>query len=146
MITEEMKSAIEKSLPAQTAGVLKERIALIDTLELSLKKLQDEREDLRKELKALRDVGDQQQRIIAQYGCLNKRELELESRERNLDKALLELKVLMLEAGKNDLKDLVSAAFRNPRIMHSEFGSKPVAVHGGGSNMGYVQKRIRWWR
>ena len=136
MMTKEIQDAIEKGLPAQTAGALKARLDMIDSLEETANRLQKECLKLKEENKSLEAQIKDQNFIHDLAIRLEDKERGLEKRERDLEKTILETKLQSEKDSTQKVYNLVDMVFRNKTTVRYETTSVPVFTPyaGGGGN------------
>lgn len=140
MLSKELEEAIVKSLPAQTAGVLKTRLDLIDSLEDINRKLNADCLKLRDENKSLEAQIKNQNSIQALASNLEAKERGLEKRERDLEKTILETKLESEKAATQKVFNLVDMVFRNKTTVRYETTNVPVFTPYAGGG-GYYQNQ-----
>ncbi len=133
-LNEEIKAAIDKSLPAEVGDRLKQRLSQACDTELELKGTRKLLEEKRNEVGALT-------KIVNQVGSLNKRENDLRNREVEVEQKqlrieLVEAKAKAAEDKADAIHRLVSTVFSNRRIVHEvrrsqpgqpdEYGNRPI--------------------
>lgn len=115
-VQEQIMESVKKSLPTMQVEALKgelEKANQHEALVNDNKRRAAEKVDLQKEIDSLRKlVMDLEKQIV--------RKEDLDLQERNLENKLLTNKAENLEARNSDLKELMHAAFRNPRFTTSE--------------------------
>ena len=121
---EDINKIIEQHLPAQMAGVLKERIEKVEQLESDVKKFRNELDLALKRActaeEKLANMLDIEKSINKLEKELKTQELDLEKRERNLELTLTQNELASSERCNRNLIDLMGMAFRNPRIKHQQ--------------------------
>jgi predicted RNase H-like nuclease (RuvC/YqgF family) len=122
--------SIRQNLPTATADYLSKFIEQSKQLEQKCKQLEHSLANSQEQSTvALREAA-RLKSFEQRYEELNKKERELETRERNLKVTLLELELKESKERAGMMNQLVSMVFRNPRITLSESGSVPVASNG----------------
>ena len=139
-LSEDIRAAIDKNLPAEVGKMLQDRLAKVDELQAAFDTSHErhlacieERDDLKNKLAAHKDL-DQRESLST------RRESEVTERERKME--LNEYKVTAAQDAKRDIKELVATVFRNPKIVHSVESNGPVYVPPSGMDQyGSVQQQ-----
>lgn len=146
MLTDEMKEAIEKNLPAQIGAVLQERLAEVDSLKQRLDTMATELTEAESTIDGLREreqaISTREVNANAKDRQLETDEQALETRAREVGDAehsveLATLRASMSEIGRSELRSVLTEVFHSPmyRKTVSVSGSHDMVNPEGG---GYV--------
>ena len=138
MLNAEIKELIEKNLPAQTSGVLRE---YLEKAESAIER----QERLKKDLAISRDKGHARDKEISRLSAQLQPQAEVENakiavqkRELELAKTILTIQLEESEKRADAITHLVETVFKNRKLTINKSSNFPVAVDGGGGCAGFV--------
>ena len=129
-LTKEVQEAIEKGLPAQTAGVLKARLDLIDSLETKCKSMESSILSKDTQISTLTSEKNTLTSKLSKVEDILKRESEVKEREFKLE--LLNYQVQSLKDQLSLAERLFSIPFANRVVSERINGYAPCSVPAGG--------------
>ena len=139
MLSYEIKELIEKDLPAQTSGVLRDYLKKAEAAIENYDALEKDLENTRKSLsKKIDEVSILTAQLQPQAEIENKK-IDIGKRELEIDKTILTIKLEESEKRADAITGLAETVFKNRKMVIERFGSLPVAVDGGNGYMGMVQ-------
>lgn len=131
-IERDLQEAIEKNLPAVTAGALKQRLEQIEKLEVRIKIAEDDKETLQKQLNErttqfvhLNETFNQKE---SELDIFRNREKFIKDAENTIATALLHQRIA--EAKLEGTMEVTRLVFGNIKLREHIFGSVPVVVPG----------------
>jgi len=119
-MNKEIQKAIEESLPAQTAGVLKERLVALEITEKFYEKLTKDYSDIENKYKEASSFISNQTEEIKQLSKkikeVNEREKIITKRENELELTITKIRLEMTEKMHSDTHELVNKVFGHPSV------------------------------
>lgn len=131
-LNENITKAIKESLPTLAANELSE---FIEQAQRDKKLLDEHKEVVRKLSLSTVEMAETIKGLdntLKAYKDLEKREREVEKREQAIEVTLAKADLVNAVKAKEDVFKLAEIAFRNPRLVHNENSSVPIA-----NNLGY---------
>lgn len=139
MLSDGIKELIEKNLPAQTSGVLRDYLKKTEAAIADYDTLKKDLENTRKSLsKKINEVSILTAQLQPQAEIENEK-IDIGKRELEIDKTILTIKLEESEKRADAITGLAETVFKNRKMVIKRFGSLPVAVDGGNGCTGMVQ-------
>lgn len=114
---------IEKNLPSQTAGVLKEYLdraelteQALESEQSKLKKAHQEIAEYKKQEEKLKSLTSWENTLKSMAAGLDTRQFELDARERGMDKDIMTTKMEGMEANMRNMEAMVTKVFGHPAV------------------------------
>lgn len=124
---ENILEIIRKNLPEQTAGLLKEHLEECERVKkknVELQKTVDLKSDeilsLKQEIARLQVLEVREKEIFKKESQLKEKEYLLSRKQDSLEIELLKIKLEMTQQSRNEISNLASIVFKNPKIVLNE--------------------------
>lgn len=137
-LSEDIKNAIEKSLPTMVGKELQGLLARGEKAEADLVEVRNKMKALKDDIQAQAKENSRLQALELDEGKLNARKLTLDEQERGMKLQLVQMESNAATKRADDLFNLVSMVFRNPTIRRTESNNVPVGVPGSPGCTGFV--------
>jgi len=127
-MTQDIKEAIDKNLPAQLSGVLKERLEEADELQKEVAELSNKNQVQTHTIDELREDARHHGSLLGRENDVKEKEAAVDEQEKKLNVTILEAQLMSERRVVETLTGFVAGLARNTEFKRTFFGDIPVGI------------------